>query len=70
MILYYGCGEIALQQYENDMDRLYREQQRKDIKKLTDRELAQLIYEYTNEICDKRFRDKLLEERNRRNRLQ
>ena len=70
MILYYGCGEIALQQYENDMERLYREQQRKDIKKLTDRELAQLIYEYTNEICDKRFRDKLLEERNRRNRLQ
>ena len=70
MILCYGCGEIALQQYENDMDRLYREKERKEISKLTDKELAQLIYEYTNEICDKRFRDRLLEEQNRRHRLQ
>ena len=33
---------------------------------LTDEELEQLIYEYTNEIHDKRFMEKLLTERNRR----
>ena len=62
----YGCGEIALMRYENDMDRLYREQERKEISKLTDKELEQLIYEYTHELTDRRFREVLLEERNRR----
>lgn len=64
--MYYGCGEIALNNYENDMDRLYYEKERKEIKKLTDKELEQLIYEYTHETTDRRFREKLLEERNRR----
>lgn len=70
----YGCGEIALLRYENDMDRLYREQQHRLIKRLsakemellTDKELEDLIYEYTHEINDKRTRDKLINERNRR----
>ena len=63
----YGCGEIALNNYENEMDRLYREKDRKEIKKLSDKELEQLIYEYTHEIHDRRFRERLLEERKRRN---
>lgn len=70
----YGCGEIALLRYENDIDRLYREQQQRLIKRLsaaeleqlTDKELEDLIYEYTHEINDKRTRDKLINERNRR----
>lgn len=70
----YGCGEIALLRYENDMDRLYKEQQHRLIKRLsakemellTDKELEDLIYEYTHEINDKRTRDKLINERNRR----
>lgn len=70
----YGCGEIALLRYENDMDRLYREQQQRLIKRLsakemellTDKELEDLIYEYTHEINDKRTRNKLINERNRR----
>lgn len=70
----YGCGEIALLRYENDMDRLYREQQHRLIKRLsakemellTDKELEDLIYEYTHEINDKRTRDKLINERHRR----
>ena len=64
--MYYGCGEVALNNYENDMDRLYYEKERKEIKKLTNKELEQLIYEYTHETTDSRFREKLLEERNRR----
>ena len=64
--MYFGCGEIALQQYENEMDRLYREQERKEIKQLTDKELEQLIYEYTHEKYDHRFRERLLNERERR----
>ena len=64
--MYYGCGEIALNNYENEMDRLYYEKERKEIKKLTDKELEQLIYEYTHETTDRRFREKLIEERNRR----
>lgn len=62
----YGCGEIALNQYENEMDRLYREKERKEIKRLTDNELEQLIYEYTHEKYDYSFRERLLDERNRR----
>ena len=38
-----------------------------EIEKLTDKELEQAIYEATTEQLGKRFRDKLLQERERRN---
>lgn len=38
-----------------------------DITELTDKELEQLIYEAKTEQLDKRYRDKLLKERERRN---
>lgn len=37
-----------------------------DLKLLSDKELEILIYEYENEICDKRMYLKLLNERKRR----
>lgn len=37
-----------------------------DLKLITDKELQDLIYEYTHEINDKRFYNKLIEERKRR----
>ena len=41
-----------------------------DIKDLTDKELEQMIYEYTHEVHDKKTRDKLINERNRRSKEQ
>lgn len=38
-----------------------------DLKMLTDKELQNLIYEYTHEIHDKRFMKKLQNELKRRN---
>lgn len=38
-----------------------------DITELTNKELEQLIYEAKTEQLDKRYRDKLLNERERRN---
>jgi uncharacterized phage-associated protein len=37
-----------------------------NLKELTDKELEQLLYEYTHEIYDKRFREKLINEKIRR----
>ena len=41
-----------------------------ELEKLTDKELQDLIYEYTHEIQDKRMRQKLINESNRRSREQ
>lgn len=37
-----------------------------NLEELTDKELNALVYEYTHEVHDKRFREKLLKERKRR----